>query len=83
MDIKQQLKRLLDITEEIRARAADLDQMQAGAQGHLDKAEYDLQQVVADLRDILPGISDRASIPSAPSASAATQEPPSAKRRRA
>lgn len=81
MDIKQQLQRLLDLTEETRARAAELAETRAGAESHLDKAEYDLKQLVAELSDILPGLEYRPLVQQADAAETANDSNPSTKRR--
>jgi hypothetical protein len=53
MDIRQQLQRLLDIADDARRRAAELSETHAGAAGELDRAEYDLQRVIDEVRGLL------------------------------
>lgn len=53
MDVKEQLQRLLDLTERTRQHAAELDTYQAEAQNYVDTAEYDLKCLINELRDVL------------------------------
>jgi hypothetical protein len=53
MDVKEQLQRLLDLTERTRQHAAELDAYQAEAQNYVDTAEYDLRRLIIELRDVL------------------------------
>jgi hypothetical protein len=54
MDIKQQLQRLLDLTDEARRHALRLDANRDDAFSELDAAEYDLQRLIEDIRELLP-----------------------------
>ena len=54
MDAKQQLQRLLDLADETRRRTRDLGVCQSVAASELDAAEYDLKQVVDEIRALLP-----------------------------
>lgn len=54
MDVREQLQRLLDLTERTRQHAAELGVYQSEAQNHIDTAEYDLRRLVEELRDLLP-----------------------------
>ncbi|MFM9846554.1 MAG: hypothetical protein ACKVP3_05280 [Hyphomicrobiaceae bacterium] len=53
MDVKEQLQRLLDLTERTRQHAAELDVYQSEAQSYIDTAEYDLRRLIIELRDVL------------------------------
>jgi hypothetical protein len=53
MDVKEQLQRLLDLTERTRQHAAELDAYQAEAESFIDTAEYDLRRLIIELRDVL------------------------------
>ena len=55
MDIRQQLQRLLDLTDEARRHALRLDADRGDALSELDAAEYDLQRLIEDVRELLPG----------------------------
>jgi hypothetical protein len=54
MDIKQQLERLLDLTDQARRHALQLNANRDDALSELDAAEYDLQRLVAEIRGLLP-----------------------------
>jgi hypothetical protein len=54
MDIKQQLQRLLDLTDEARRHALRLDADRGDALSELDAAEYDLQRLIEEIRELLP-----------------------------
>ncbi len=66
MDVKEQLDRLLALTERARQHAAELDTCQAEAQSYVDTAEYDLNCLIGELREVLN---------LSPSASAGTPTP--------
>jgi hypothetical protein len=53
MDVKEQLQRLLALTERARQHAAEVDSCQAEAQNYVDTAEYDLKCLIGELRDVL------------------------------
>jgi hypothetical protein len=53
MDVKEQLDRLLALTERARQHAAELDSCQAEAQNYVDTAEYDLKCLMGELREVL------------------------------
>jgi hypothetical protein len=53
MDVKEQLDRLLALTDRARQHAAELDTCQSEAQSYVDTAEYDLKCLIGELRDIL------------------------------
>lgn len=53
MDVKEQLERLLALTERARQHAAELDICQTEAQNYVDTAEYDLRRLIVELRDVL------------------------------
>ena len=54
MDIRQQLQRLLDLTDEARRHTQELGASRAGAEAELDAAEYDLKRLIAEIRSLLP-----------------------------
>lgn len=53
MDVREQLDRLLALTERTRQHAAELDAYQSEAQNYVDTAEYDLKCLIGELREIL------------------------------
>jgi hypothetical protein len=53
MDVKEQLDRLLALTDRARQHAAELDTCQAEAQNYVDTAEYDLKCLIGELREVL------------------------------
>ena len=53
MDVKEQLERLLALTERARRHAAELDTYHAEAQNYVDTAEYDLKCLIGELREVL------------------------------
>lgn len=54
MDIRQQLQRLLDLTEEARRHVQELYASRTGALSELDAAEYDLRRLIDDISSLLP-----------------------------
>ncbi|MGE5513984.1 MAG: hypothetical protein ACM31O_22375 [Bacteroidota bacterium] len=71
--VKEQLQRLLDLTEETRRRAAELTESREDAVSRVDKAEYELKQLVLDLGRSLSGIGAR--VPDVEPSSAAPAPP--------
>ena len=53
MDIRQQLMRLLALTDEARRHARELDASRAEAASELDAAEYDLKRLIEEIGDLL------------------------------
>ena len=53
MDVKEQLERLLALTERTRRHAAELDTYQSEALNYVDTAEYDLKCLIGELREVL------------------------------
>jgi len=76
--VKEQLQRLLDLTEETCRRAAELTESREEAASQIDKVEYELKQLVLDLSRPLPGIGAR--VPDV-EPSSATPAPPAKLRR--
>lgn len=68
MDVKEQLERLIALTERTRQHAAELDAYQSEAQNYVDTAEYDLKCLIGELREVLnlsPSTSADSSTPAA------------------
>lgn len=53
MNVREQLDRLLALTERTRQHAAELDAYQSEAQNYVDTAEYDLKCLIGELREVL------------------------------
>ena len=56
MDIRQQIQRLLDLSDEMRQRTVALDATRTDASAELDAAEYDLRRLVDEIRELMPGL---------------------------